>query len=181
MTTMLVAAAMWVTVTAATTGAATAPAAKLPPETAKEMADAIVAVNKALGLESWPMHDIKPCVDRGGQGITAKDVSVEDARKCAATAVEKGFPELGKSYGLAVLMVPIGPLTVIALGTGEAAGWGAYSCDPGRNCRPIKIDASKWGKRLAERQAKACAESTTIWFPAAQRVCPASAAASPAK
>src|SRR6266700_1739072 len=74
--------------------AATAPAAakpettksaapgKLAPATAKEMADAIVAVNKALGLESWPQHGVKPCIDRGGQGILAKDVTPEDSRKC---------------------------------------------------------------------------------------------------
>jgi hypothetical protein len=37
---------------------------KLSPEISKEMMAAIVATNKALGLESWPMHDVKPCVDR---------------------------------------------------------------------------------------------------------------------
>ena len=68
------------------------------------MADAIIAVNKALGLESWPMHGATSCIDRGGQGITAKDVKPDDARKCAATAIDKGFPELGKSYVLAILM-----------------------------------------------------------------------------
>jgi hypothetical protein len=139
------------------------------------MADAIIAVNKALGLESWPMHGATPCVDRGGQGITAKDVKPDDTRKCAATAIDKGFAELGKTYVLAILMAPIGPVTVIALGTGEAAGWGAYSCDPERACKPLKIGApNKWGKRMAERQTKACADAGTIWFPAGQRVCPSS-------
>lgn len=154
--------------------AAPAPAAKLAPATAKEMADAIVAVNKALGLESWPMHGAQPCIDRGGQGITAKDVTPEQTQKCAASALEKGFPELGKGYVLAILMASIGPATVIAVGTGDAgAGWGAYSCDPGRACKPIKLDAgNKWGKRLTERRAKACADSATVWLPAGQRVCP---------
>jgi hypothetical protein len=151
-----------------------APAAgKLAPATAKEMADAIVAVNKSLGLESWPAQGVKPCIDRGGQGILAKDVTPEDARKCAAAAVEKGLPELGKSYVLAILMGASGPVTVIALGTGEAAGWGAYSCDPARTCKPMKINpGNKWGKRLDERRAKVCADTATIWLPAGQKACP---------
>src|SRR5215471_10357772 len=85
--------------------ASAAPPAKLSPDTAKEMAEAVIAVNKALGLESWALHGgAQPCIDRGGQGITAKDVSAEDTRKCAAPAIEKGFPELGKNYVLAILM-----------------------------------------------------------------------------
>src|SRR5436305_1317028 len=69
---------------AADTGPSPSPSpGKLNPETSKQMQAAIVAVNKALGLESWPMHNIKPCVDRGGQGITAKDVTPEETRKCA--------------------------------------------------------------------------------------------------
>lgn len=150
-----------------------APAGKLAPGTAKQMADAIVAVNKSLGLESWPAHGVKPCIDRGGQGILAKDVKPADARKCAEGAVEKGLPELGKSFVVAVLMGEIGPVTVISLGTGEAAGWGAYSCDPTRACKPMKINPSnKWGKRLDERRAKACGDATTIWLPAGQKACP---------
>src|SRR5215471_13875288 len=165
LTTLLVG-ALWMETVAA-------PPAKLSPDTAKEMSESIVAVNKALGLESWSMQGIKPCVDRGGQGITAKDVSAEDTRKCAATAIEKGFPELGKTYVLAILMASIGPFTVIALGTGDAAGWGAYSCDPGRKCPPMKINpGNKWGKRLGARQDRACAETDTVWLPAGQRVCP---------
>src|SRR4051794_23811935 len=100
-----------------TLAAADAPvAAKLPPELAQEMADALVAVDKALGLESWAARGTKPCIDRGGLGATAKDVGVEDTRKCAATALDKGLPSLGKSYVLAVLMADIGPVTVLALG-----------------------------------------------------------------
>jgi hypothetical protein len=148
------------------------PAGKLAPDAAKEMPEAIIAVNKALGLESWPMQGAKPCVDRGGLGITAKDVTGDEARKCAASALDKGFPELGKSYVLAILMAPIGPITVIALGTGDNDGWGAYSCDPGRACKPMKINpANKWGKRLADRQEKACGDKATLWFPADKRAC----------
>ena len=147
-------------------------AAKLPPELAQEMADALVAVDKALGLESWATRGNKPCIDRGGLGATAKDVGVEETRKCAATGLDKGLPSLGKSYVLAVLMAEIGPVTVVALGTGDAAGWGAYSCDPGRKCPPLKLDASKkWGKRLIDRRAKACADPRTIWFPPERRAC----------
>jgi hypothetical protein len=148
-------------------------AGKLAPEVAKEMADSIVAVNKSLGLESWPQHGVKPCIDRGGQGVLAKDVKPDEARKCAAAAVEKGTPELGKSYVLGILMGEIGPVTVIALGTGEQAGWGAYSCDPTKSCKPMKINpANKWGKRLDERRAKACGDAATIWLPGGQKACP---------
>ena len=156
-----------------------APPGKLSPAVSKEMADAIIAVNKSLGLESWPAHGVKPCIDRGGQGILAKDVTPEDAKKCATAAVEKGLPELGKSYSLAILMASdIGPVTVLALGAGDAAGWAAYSCDPTRACKPMKINAgNKWGKRLVERQTKACGDAGTIWVPAGQRICPAAEAA----
>ena len=111
--------------------------AKLPPATAKEMADAVIAVDKALGLESWGE---KPCVDRGSVAGPAKDVSLEDTRKCATAALGKGFGELGKSYVIGVLMAPVGPMTVIAIGTGPASGWGAYSCDPGKKCQPLELD-----------------------------------------
>jgi hypothetical protein len=162
-----------VTLVAAEAAAGTAAPGKLSPAVSKEMTESIVAVNKVLGLESWTARGAKPCVDRGGQGITAKEVSAEDARKCAATAIEKGFPELGKSYVLAIPMAAVGPITVIALGIGSSEGWAAYSCDPERKCNPVKLSApSKWGKRMADRQAKACAEPTTLWFPADQRACP---------
>jgi hypothetical protein len=157
-----------------------APAAKLPADLAKEMADAVVAIDKVLGLESWSAQGNKPCIDRGGLGATAKDVGVEETRKCAATGIAKGLPSLGKSYVLAILMADIGPVTVVAISTGDAAGWGAYSCDPGRKCPPTKLDATKkWGKRLIERQQKACAQPNTIWFPEGQKAC--EGAAAPAK
>ena len=160
-----------VLVLAALTAASGGPG-KLAPEVSKEMTEAIVATNKSLGLESWPMHDIKPCIDRGGQGITAKDVTPEETRKCAAAAVQKRFPELGKSYVLAIPMADVGPVTVLAIGIGGSEGWGAYSCDPDRKCLPVKVGSpNKWGKRIAERITKACAESTTLWFPADKRAC----------
>jgi hypothetical protein len=147
---------------------------KLAPEVSKQMMASIIAVNKALGLESWPMHNFKPCIDRGGQGITAKDVTADDTRKCAETAISSGFPELGKSFVLAIPMAAeVGPITVLALGIGDSAAWGAYSCDPERKCLPVKIGGeAKWSKRVAERQAKACSESTTLWFPADKKACP---------
>jgi hypothetical protein len=149
------------------------PAAKLPPAVAHEMSDAIVAVNKALGLESWPQHGAQPCVDRGGEGTTAKDVSAADVRRCAEAALGTGFTGVGKSYSLAILMSPVGPITAIAIGAADAAGWGAYSCDPGRKCAPTKMQpGSKWGQRLLDRQKKACADDTAVWLPAAGRVCP---------
>jgi hypothetical protein len=160
--------------------AAAKPAApgKLAPAVAKEMTESIVAVNKALGLESWPSHGATPCVDRGGQGITAKSVSPEDTRGCTNPALEGKFPGLGKSYVLAIPMVPLGPVTVIALGIGDSDGWAAYSCDPVRKCTPVKVGApSKWGKRMADRKAKACSEATTLWFPENQKACGAATTA----
>lgn len=157
--------------------AAAAAAAKLPPETAKEMAAVIVAVDKALGLESWPSHGVKPCVNRGGDEAPTKEVGPEEARKCAEAAVERGFPNLGKSYVVAVLMAPVGPATAIALALGELDGWGAYSCDPTRaKCPPTRmVPGTKWGKRLLDRRARACASDATIWLPHGQRACPAEA------
>ena len=105
-------------------------------------------------------------------GVLAKEVTPEAARSCATAAVTKGLPGLGKAYVLAILMGELGPITVIALGAGEQTGWGAYSCDPARACKPMKINpANKWGKRLDERRTKACAEPATIWLPAGQKTC----------
>jgi hypothetical protein len=146
---------------------------KLPPALAKEMAEAIVAVDKALGLESWPTHGAKPCVERPGPEKPTHDVTREETLKCATAALDTGFPGMGKSYVLAILMAPMGPMTVVALGIAEAEGWGAYSCDPGRKCLPTLMKPeTKWGKRLLARQSKACASQDTIWFPADQRACP---------
>jgi hypothetical protein len=162
--------------------AATAPstAIKVPADIAREMAEAVIAVNKALGLESWPLQGVVPCVDRGGEGSLAKDVTAADTRRCTEQAVASGFPQLGKAYALAVPMSAIGPVTVLALGMAEAAGFAAYSCDPGRKCPPTKIQAgTKWGKRMVERQQKVCAEAETVWFPATARVCPEEPASPP--
>jgi len=166
---LAVVASLWIAAVAAQP-----PAGKVPPELGREMAEAIVAANKALGLESWPAHGVEPCVDRGGEGTTAKDVSAADTRRCAEKALAvDDFPNLGKGYALAIPMSSIGPITVVALGMDAAAGFAAYSCDPGRKCLPTKIQpATKWGKRLVERQQKACAEPETVWIPATARVCP---------
>jgi hypothetical protein len=163
-------AALWMAATQATPPMP--PPGKVPAAVAQEMSAAIVAVNKALGMESWPTHGVAPCVDRGGEGTMAKDVSAAETRRCAEAALATGFPLLGKSYTLAVTMTSFGPSTVIALGMADAVGFGAYSCDPGRKCLPTRIQSStKWGKRLLERQQKACAETETVWLPAATRVC----------
>jgi hypothetical protein len=157
------------------------PAAKLPAATAKEMTDVIIAVNKALGLENWETAGEKSCVDRGGLEATIKEVSVEDTRQCASTAIARGFSGLGKDYALGIPMAHIGPVTVFAIGIGEAEGWGAYSCDPKRRCAPTKLSAgSKQAKRLTERRAKACAGAQTVWFPNRDQACAGISMSAPA-
>jgi hypothetical protein len=147
--------------------------AKLPAPLAKEMADAVVAIDKALGLESWPTHGAKPCIERAGPENPTQNVSREDTRKCAEAAIAEGFPALGKSYVVAILMSEMGPVTVVALGVEDAQGFAAYSCDPGRKCPPMAMNpATKWGKRLVDRQKKACAGESTLWFPPKARACP---------
>jgi hypothetical protein len=153
--------------------AAAGPVAKLPVPVAKEMAAAVLALNRVLGLESWPALGVQSCLDRGGLEATAKDVSAEDTKKCAETALDAGFPELGKSYVIGIPMAGIGPVTVFAIGQGQAEGWGAYSCDATRGkCPPTKLNGpSKQAKRLADRYRRACADSATIWFPAREGAC----------
>lgn len=148
------------------------PATRLQPDVAKEMTNVIVAINKALGLENWTVEGEEACVDRGGLEATAKDVSADDARRCAASAIEKGFPNLGKEYAVGIPMADIGPVTVFAVGQNDADGWGAYSCDPSRKCPPTKLTAdSKQAKRLADRYRRACQNPKTIWFPGRDGVC----------
>src|SRR4051812_29770189 len=77
--------------------AAQPPAAKVPAELGREMAEAIMAANKALGLESWPAQGVEPCVDRGGEGTASKDVTAAETRRCAEKALGgDDFPNLGK-------------------------------------------------------------------------------------
>ncbi len=149
------------------------PTAKLEPSVGREMTEAIVAVNKALGLETWTAHGgEKPCIDRGGLEALAKDVSPEETRQCASTAIAKGFPNLGQEYVLGIPMADIGPVTVFAVGIADSDGWGAYSCDPSRRCAPTKLSStSKQAKRLDERYHRACQEPKTVWFPSRERVC----------
>jgi hypothetical protein len=152
---------------------AAATPAKLPPPLAKEMSEIVLALDKSLGLESWPSHGVKPCIERAGPENPTQNVSREDAGKCAEAAVAEGFPGLGKSYVVAVLMAEMGPMTVVAIGIDQAQGWAAYSCDPGRKCPPLAMNpATKWGKRLIDRQKKACASESTLWFPPKARACP---------
>jgi hypothetical protein len=153
----------WMLWAAAETAAG--PVAKLPAPIAKEMSEALVSLNQMLGLESWPVPE-DPCLDRGGMEATTKDVSREDTKKCAEKALFSGFEELGRSYVVGITMAQIGPVTAFAIGKGEASGWGAYSCDMTRKCKPTKLDGpSKPAKRLAERYRKACADKNTIWIP----------------
>jgi hypothetical protein len=148
------------------------PANKLEPDVGREMTKAIVAINKKLGLESWTSEGEEPCVDRGGLEATAKDVSAQDARRCAASAIETGFPNLGKEYTIGIPMADIGPATVFAIGQNGAEGWGAYSCDPTKKCSPTRLDAaSKQAKRLAERRRRACESPKTLWFPSRDAAC----------
>jgi hypothetical protein len=148
------------------------PVAKLPGSVAREMTDAVVSVNKALGLENWPASGVEPCVDRGGMEATIRDVSSEEARQCASTALDKGFSGLGRDYVIGIPMADIGPVTVFAIGRGAAEGWGAYSCDPSRKCNPTKLKApSKQAKRLADRYQRACLNPKTVWFPDRDDVC----------
>jgi len=72
--------------------AAAGPVAKLPVPVAKEMAAAVVALNRVLGLESWPAQGVPSCLDRGGLEATAKDVSAEDTKKCADNRARRVFP-----------------------------------------------------------------------------------------
>jgi len=161
------------------------PSAKLDASVGKQMTEAIIAVNKALGLETWAALGEKPCVDRGGLEALAKDVPPEEARQCASTAIAKGFPGLGEDYVLGIPMADIGPVTVFAIGIEDSDGWGAYSCDPSRKCAPTKLNAtSKQAKRLAERYRRACSDPKTLWFPNRENVCtgmPMNAAPEPAQ
>ena len=123
----------------AAAGSPTPAVAKVSPEVAREMADAIVAVDKALGLESWAAHGDKPCIDRGGLGARPRTSAPKRRASAPRRHRQRGFPRWASRTCCAILMADIGPVTVLALGTGDAAGWGAYSCDPGASARPIKI------------------------------------------
>jgi len=148
------------------------PAAKLEAAVGKEMTEAVIAVNKALGLETWAAHGEEPCVDRGGLEALGKDVGPEETQQCASTAVAKGFRALGEDYVLGIPMADIGPVTVFAIGIADSDGWGAYSCDPSRKCAPTKLSSpSKQAKRLADRYRRACSDPKTVWLPSRDNVC----------
>lgn len=158
------------------------PSAKLEGSVGKEMTASIIAVNKALGLETWAAHGEQPCVDRGGLEALGKDVGPEETRQCASSAITKGYPGLGVDYVLGIPMVDIGPVTVFAIGIADSDGWGAYSCDPSRKCAPTKLSAtSKQAKRLAERYRRACTDTRTVWIPDREAVCSGTPMAAPAE
>jgi hypothetical protein len=128
------------------------------PKAGKEMAQAVEAVNRALGLESYPPPH---CLAWGfGHQIT-----VEEVRGCVDKALAAStLPELGKSYVLAVLMAPVGPQTLIAISL-DAPGWAVLSCDPGKPCPPRHAGSDKMGKRVVDRTERACKGDKTIWIP----------------
>ena len=162
---------------------AAAPAAKLSPMSPRRW-----PTRSSRSTRCWVWRAGPPRAARSRASIAAgwaRPPRTSASRRRASArppAIGKGLPSLGKSYVLAILMADIGPVTVVALGIGDAAGWGAYSCDPGRKCPPQKLDATKkWGKRLIERREKACAQANTIWFPEGQKACEAAATPAPAK
>jgi hypothetical protein len=127
-----------------------------------------------LGLESWPAQGFESCLDRGGLEATAKDVSAEDTKKCAETALDAdGFPELGKSYVIGIPLAGIGPVTVFALAWAVLTAGAPTRATPlAPSVHPTKLDGpSKQAKRLAERYRRACADKATIWLPAREGVC----------
>ena len=153
--------------------AAAGPVAKLPVPVAKEMAAAVVALNRVLGLEAGPPRACNRALTAAAWKPPPRTSARKTPRSCADTALDAGFPELGKSYVIGIPMAGIGPVTVFAIGIGPAEGWGAYSCDATRpKCPPTKLDGpSKQAKRLADRYRRACADSATIWLPAREGVC----------
>lgn len=139
-------------------GLSSAAYADTKPKAGKEMTAAVEAVNKQLGLESFPPPH---CLSWGiGHKIT-----VDEVRKCADQALKSlELPELGKSFVVAVLMAEIGPQTVIAIAL-DTPGWAVLSCDPGKPCPPRHAGGDKMGKRVVDRTARACKSDTTLWFP----------------
>src|SRR5258706_10855775 len=99
-------------------GTAAAAPAREGPKSAKEMLQAMEAVNRALGLESTPPPH---CLKWGfGHQITNDEV-----RACAEKALKaETLPELGKSYVLAVLMSAGRPQTLVALPPDPPGGGG---------------------------------------------------------
>jgi hypothetical protein len=128
------------------------------PAAAKEMEHALAVLNQSLGLESYPEPH---CLKREYGHMTFTPAEV---RACAEKALKEGFPGLGKSYAIAVLMASVGPSTLIAIAL-DAPGWAVLSCDPGKPCPPRKSGTDKMGKRVAERLERACKNDTTVWLP----------------
>jgi hypothetical protein len=146
------------TVVVAVLVCSTARPEKSGPAAGKEMAQALAALDKSFGLESYPPPR---CLKWGfGHLITADEV-----RACADPVIKGGkFPELGKSYVIAILMAAIGPQTLLAVAL-DAPGWAVLSCDPGKPCPPRHAGPDKMGKRVIDRLDRACKNNTTIWLP----------------
>jgi hypothetical protein len=133
------------------------------PKAGKEMAQAIEAINKSLGLESYPEpHCLKRSIDH--------QITPEEVKKCGEAALHD-FSALGKDYVIAVLMAAVGPQTVIVIAL-DAPGWVTLSCDPGKPCPPRHAGTDKMGKRVVDRLDRACKNTTTVWFPE-KKGCPA--------
>jgi hypothetical protein len=125
---------------------------------AKEMAHALVLLDQSLGLESYP----PPHCLKWGSG---KPIKPEDVNECAKKALDgQALPGLGTKYVIAILMAEVGPQTLIALWL-DQPGWAVLSCDPGKPCPPRHAGEDKMGKRVVDRTARACKNTSTIWIP----------------
>ena len=134
------------------------------PKSGKEMNEALVSLNKSLGLESYP----PPHCLKWGYG---HQITVEEVKTCAGNALKEApLPELGKSYVVAILMSAVGPQTMIAVAL-DVPGWAVLSCDPGKPCPPRHAGTDKMGKRVVDRLERACKSDTTVWIPE-KRGCP---------
>src|SRR5436853_583529 len=92
------------------------------PKAGKEMAQVLAALDQALGLESYPPP-------RCLKWDSGHPITREETQACADKAIAGGsFPELGKSYVVAVLMSAVGPQTLLAIAL-DAPGWAVLSCD----------------------------------------------------
>jgi hypothetical protein len=146
----------WISLSALLVFCTTAKADDPKPKAAKEMAQALEAINKSLGLESFPPpHCLKRSMDH--------EITAAEVKSCGDAALH-GFAALGKDYVVAVLMAAVGPQTVIVIAL-DAPNWVVLSCDPGKPCPPRHAGSDKMGKRVVDRLERACKNATTVWFP----------------
>ena len=145
-TILLVLAALWTGDAGAVPSPVDRTAGKLAATVSKEMTEAIVALNKTLGLESWPARGVQPCLDRGGQGIEAKEVDARGHEEVRRLDDRQGIPWVGQELRA---RDPDG-LDRSHHGDrvrdrAQNVGWAAYSCDPERKCLPVKLSAHQSG------------------------------------